>query len=485
MKLKFPSSLFSGRRKLGFFSLLSLLAVIILSGVIITGFDTLEQKYALRIDNSFNAITSKSIETDQVLSSLQDDVHVYALFTPGQEDTALLGLLERYAASSKHFTFSIENLLENPALVHQISTSLDDAGVSTDCLIIYGKVKDRTRVLNVTDYIVQAYDMPSGQFYVDGLRYEQSLTEAIVYVTSDDLASIQVLSGHGELSLKDISEMSSLLAQYNYDVREVKQLRDDSLNPADLLMILSPAKDLTNKQIEEIDDFCHAGGSLFIALDFSVYEPMPNFEALLRSFGFRQNIGLVVAMNEETESYYDSPAVLIPYLELAEPTAAMIENKQTTIILAGSTAFYEPEINQKNIQQYVILRSGNAYLRDTSDQADNIEQKPSDEIGTFPLALASERLYQDGIRSKAFIIGNVTVFTDSWLYQNTYSGEFLLNMVQYLSPKKTVNLAIVPKEAIRQPLRISSYPLNHFLLIMLPLSVFLAAFIVLLPRRKR
>ncbi|NLW12825.1 MAG: hypothetical protein GX028_12540, partial [Clostridiaceae bacterium] len=232
MKFEFTSSLISGRRKLGFFSLLSLLAAIILSGVIITGFDALEQKYALKIDNSFNAITSKSIETDQVLSSLQDDVHVYALFTPGQEDTALLGLLERYAATSKHFTFSIENLLENPALVHQISTSLDDAAVSTDCLIIYGKAKDRTRVLNVTDYIVQAYDMPSGQFYVDGLRYEQSLTEAIVYVTSDDLASVQVLSGHGELSLKDISEMSSLLAQYNYDVREVKQLRDDSLNPA-------------------------------------------------------------------------------------------------------------------------------------------------------------------------------------------------------------------------------------------------------------
>ena len=485
MKKKFPSPLFLSRRKIGVYSFVSLLAVVILAGLIVTAIDALEKKYALKVDNSFNAITSKSIETDQVLSILENDVHVYALFTPGQEDMALLGLLERYAASSKRFTFSIENLLQNPALIHQISNSLDDAAVSTDCLIVHGKHKDRTRILNVTDYIAQGYDMPSGQFYVDGLRYEQSLTEAILYVTSADLASIQVLSGHGELSREEISNMSSLLAKYNYAVTEVQLLNGDSLNPDELLMILSPGKDLTDKQLREIDDFCHAGGALFIALDFTVYEPMPNFEALLRSFGFRQKKGLVVAMKEETESYYGSPAVLMPYLELAEPTAAMIDNKQTTVILAGSTAFYEPEKDQQNTVQYVILRSGSAYLRDTSDLADNIEQKETDETGTFPLAVSSERIYQDGSRSKAFIIGNATVFTDGWLYQNTYSAELLLNMVQYLSPIKATNLSIAPKEAIRTPLRINNFLLNHLLLIMLPLSVCFAALIVLLPRRKR
>lgn len=191
-------------------------------------------------------------------------------------------------------------------------------------------------------------------------------------------------------------------------------------------------------------------------------------------------------MKEETESYYTSPAVLMPYFEMTEPTASMIEDKQTTLILAGSTAFNDPGLSQQNnLTQYVVLRSGNAYLRDTSDGSSDIEQTPIDETGTFPLALISERLHSDGIRSKTFVIGNVTVFTDNWLYQNTYSADFLLNLVQYLSPTKAVNLIISPKAAIREPLRVSNYPLNYLILIIFPLTVCFTALAVLLPRRKR
>ena len=277
----------------------------------------------------------------------------------------------------------------------------------------------------------------------------------------------------------------SLLTKYNYELREVNLLHGDSLNPQELLMVLSPSKDISSKQLDDITSFSRAGGALFITSNFGVYEDMPNFEALFRNLGFIQKPGIVVTMKEENKNYYSSPAVLMPYMELSEPTASMMEKKQTTLILAGSAAFYEPEKINPELTQYVVLRSGNAYLRDTSDQSDNIDQRPSDETGKFPLALVSERLNEDGTRSKNFIIGNTSVFTDSWLYQNTYSAEFLLNLVQYLSPIKAPSIMIAPKDAIRPPLRVTSFMLNYLLLIILPLSVSIVALMILTPRKKR
>ena len=476
----------SDRKRLGGYSILFVSLALAAAGLLVLAFDALENRYALKIDTSFNAITTKSAETDKVLNELDSDVHVYALFTPGEEDQVLIAILERYAAASRHFTFSVENLLQNPALIRNISSSLDDSTVTNDCLIIHGKQNDRTRILNMTDYITQAYDAQSGMFYVSGLNYEQRISEALLYVTAPDVPSIQLLGGHGELSREDIAAMENLLLNYNYALNPVDLLRGDELDASSPLMILSPVKDLTEDQLSKIDAFARAGGSLFITADFSMHEELPNFDSLYRSYGFIRKKGLVVAQEEEKESYYpSSPAVLMPYMEMAEPTATLITNKQTTLVLAGSAAFEEPQNINNLLVNYVLLRSGNAYLRDTSDQSNDIARRDTDETGTFPLALTAERSFDDGTRSKAFIIGNSSVFTDSWLYQNTYSSEFLLNLVSYLSPASRISLSIQPKTVIRPPLRVANPLLNGIAVAVLPVLMFSTALIVLLPRRRR
>ncbi len=478
-------SLFSERKKLGSYSLFFSALVIVMAGLVILALDALEARFALKIDNSYNTITTQSAETKRILNELDSDVHVYALFSPGEEDRALIAVLERYAAVSDYFSFSVESLVHNPALIRHISSSLDDSSVSNDCLIIHGKEKDRTRILNIIDYVTQAYDPQSGAFYISGFNYEQKLSEAIVYVTASEVPSIQLLSGHGELDLSSIGPMMDLLMSYNYSVNSVDLLRGNVLDPLSSLMILSPVKDLTEDQLKKIDTFVRSGGSLFMSVDFSLYDDLPNFESLYRSYGFIRKKGLVVAQEDEYESYYNSPAVLMPYMDMSEPTAALIAQNQTTLILAGAAAFEEPQAHNINLTNYVLLRSGNAYLRDTSDQSNDITRKETDHTGTFVLAMTAERSFDDGTRSKAFIIGNSSVFIDSWLYENTYSAEFLLSLIQYLSPSSPIRLSIPPKNAIRPPLRISYPLLNGLAISVLPLAVIVLALIVLLPRKRR
>lgn len=465
-------------------SLIRMMLAVLLALLLSLGAQSLENRYALRYDFSFNGVTTQSEESKKVLDALTSKVHVYALFTPGQEDQALIGLLERFQAYSEQFSFSLENLAQNPGLAGTISSSLADAQVSSDSLIVYCPETDRARVLNGTDYITQSYDTNSGSYYVSGMTYEKSLSEALVFVSTKQLPVLQVLSGHGELSPDETAALEDLLVKYNYGLNRLALLRGDALDPAFPLLILSPQKDLSLAETKTIDAFCREGGPLLITRDYSSGLRLPNFDALLRGYGFEAREGMVIAHENAAGSFFESRAVLMPYMESTQATLGMLAAGQTALILAGSIAFQEPPPEDDSLSTQVVLRSGNAYLRQLDDQASGIDIQPGDPSAVFPLALLADRTFENGTHSRAFIIGNSSVFTDSWLQGNTYSGEFLLNIVNYLDPGEPIRLAITPKNAIRPPMSVASPWLVSLMLLALPMMVLMIALVVL-PRRKR
>lgn len=472
------------RLRQGSASLLRVLSAILLAVLLSLSAQALENRYALRYDFSFNGVTTQGEESKKVLDALTRKVHVYALFTPGQEDLALIGLLERFRARSGYFTFSLENLAQNPGLAGKISNSLSDIQVSNDSLIVYCRETDRARVLNGTDYISQSFDTQSGSYYVSGVTYEKSLSEALIFVSTQQLPILQVLSGHGELSPDETTALEELIVKYNYAFGRVDLQRSDPLDPNSPLLILSPLKDLSEDEVQTINAYCMAGGSLLITRDYAHSLHLPNFEAIYRMYGFEILQGMVIAHEEAQGSYFESRAVLMPYMESTQPTLGMVAAGQTTLILAGSVAFQEPPEVNGSLSTQVVLRSGNAYLRRLDDQVTGIEAQPGDQSGIFPVALLADRVFKDGTHSKAFIIGNSSVFTDSWLQGNTYSGEFLLNIVNYLDPGEPIQLAIAPKDAIRQPMRITS-PLLVSLMLWLPPATVLISGLIFLLKRKR
>lgn len=465
-------------------SLLYVVLAILLAVLLSLGAQALEDRYALRFDFSFNGVTTQGEVSKKVLDALTRNVHVYALFTPGQEDLALIGLLERFQARSEYFSFSLENLAQNPSLAGKISSSLADAQVSNDSLIVYCQQTDRARVLNGSDYISQNFDTQSGSYYISGMTYEKSLSEALVFVSTQQLPILQVLSGHGELSPDETATLENLLVKYNYAFTRIDLQRNDPLDPTNPLLILSPLKDLSEAETQTINAYCKAGGSLLITCDYIHSLHLPNFEALYRGYGFEILQGMVIAHEEAQGSYFDSRAVLMPYMDSTQATLGMLAAGQTTLILAGSAAFQEPPEANGSLSTQVVLRSGNAYLRQLDDQTTDIEMQPGDQSGVFPVALLADRVFEDGTHSKAFIIGNSSVFTDSWLQGNTYSGEFLLNIVNYLDPGEPIQLAIAPKDAIRQPMRITSPRLISLMLVLLPAAVLISALIFLQKRKK-
>lgn len=449
--------------------------------------DRLEKKHGWRGDYSFNAVTTQSEATLQVLAELPHPVHIYALFTRGQEDAPLLELLDRYAAASPLVTWEKTDVGLNPGLLTRFRSADGTNNISNDSLIVFCEETGRWKVLSPGDFISLGLNIEKGVFEPAGLTYEAKITSALRYVTQETIPRILLLQGHGELNETETAVLAELWRGNHYDVQYIS-LRDGQtqLQPEDLLAILSPVRDLTEEELLTITDFAAQGGGILFTSDYTdPVEKMPNYQALLRSYGFLPREGLVMASHEEPESYYNRRSYIIPTMQSTDMTLDLLLTGNEVLLMPGARAFAIPEENDRALDTTAVLTTGyKSYLKVLTDEDYSIEQTGEDEIGPFALALQAQRVTETGNVSRAFVLGCSTLLTDAQIHAMTSAQEFILRMTEYLLNTAHADLNIMAKAALRPQLSVESVTLGSLLLVALPLSVLVAALLVLLPRRR-
>lgn len=450
--------------------------------------DSLEKRYGWRVDMSFNALTTQSEATLEVLDTLQHPVHIYALYSRGKEDLPLLELLDRYAAASDKVTWEKLDVSMNPGLISKFTDTSTDDTVRNDSLIVYCEETGRYKVLDYSDFLSLSFDVEAGGYTYSGLTYEKSLTSAISYAAQEVIPRIMILQGHGELDEGTTQVLANLLTASNYEVAYFTlNTTETALNPDDLLLILSPQIDLRDDELAQIVDFAAKGGSILFTVDYAdPTNSMANFASLLRSYGFVHQPGLVIASAEEPATYYNNNRIyLIPYMLPTEITSALVSAKTDTLLLTGCSAFSAPEeTTDRALEVSTVLSSGyKAYLHDVADG--RLDQSDGDPVGPFALALQAQRLTDAGYLSRAFVLGCSTLLTSPDVYAMTNSQEFILRVVQYLRSDEPVSVNIMAKAAVRPGLSANSVTLGSLLIVVLPLMVLAAAVVVLGNRKNK
>ncbi len=442
----------------------------------------LEKKNGWRGDFSFNTVTTQSETTKQILADLTRPVKIYALFERGQEDAPLLELLDRYAAESDLVTWEQTPPSLNPTLLTRFSTSTDN--VSVQDLIVYCEETDRYRVLSMQDFITLSVDTDSGSYSVSGLAYEQKITSAIAYVTRDRVPTMHVSTGHGELEEDTLSAFVTLLTENHYDVA-FETLSQMDLQQGDTLCILSPILDFTEEDMTIIKAFIQSGGSVLFTCDFSdPVDDMPNYQALLRSYGFLPKEGVIAAAEEESDTYYNNRLFLRPEIQATDVTLDMMLDGRTSLLMIYSRGFEaNPEADNSLLVDAVLTTSENSYLISTSSTLSSLEKQPGAETGPFALALEARRFSDTGDVSRAFVLGSSALLTEEQLYTMTDSEEFLMRMVEFLADVEAVDSSIMVKTALRPSLSMDAGAVGSLVLVLLPMLVLLAAVLILLPRR--
>ena len=473
-----------GRRKV--LAGMLILLILVLAGLNI-GLTAMEKKYGWRQDFSFNSITTQSETTKKILDSLSDPVHIYALFRKGQEDAPLMEMLDRYAAVTDLVTWEQADPNLNPGLLTRFSTGTKN--VTADSLIVWCEKTNRWRVLSPEAFVTVSLDEDTGSYSYAGYTYERALTGAIAYVVRPEIPRIVILQGHGELDGETVRAFDGIMTDNQYEVI-YRSLADAAYipDPKDLLVFFSPMRDLTEEELQKVSAFAEKGGSLLFTCDYA--DPigkMPNYAALLRSYGFIPREGIVVADKDDPNSYYSNIRIdLIPRMRSTDVTLDLIASGADTVLMPGCRAFESPGETDRNLMLFTVLESGEtAYLKKISGEISSMEKDAEDETGPFALALQAQRATGEGYISRAFVCGSSGMLTEEQIYAVTDVQQLMIRMAEYLTNQPGSNLDIMARSAVRPGLSARGNGAGSVLITVLPMAVLLAAMIVLGRRRNR
>lgn len=485
---------FLGRKKfrIGGYALLITLLFIGIVVLVNIGVKAVEDNWALRLDLSFNSLTHFSDQTKTALKELDKDVKFYVLASPGAEDSRVMEVLDRYAAASAHVSVQVVDPDKNPGLANKFRDAQSTTSFGSNTVIVTNQDETRYKVYSYYDLVTLAMNQDTQQYYIQRYNFEKMFTQAMLHVTAENTPVVYLLQGHGEYPIAYLGALQTLLADNNYEVRELGVTDELGAGRNDLLLVLSPEKDLTDAERDTIIAYLEDGGNMLYAGDAGVGNDLPNFNSLLGYYGVGFLDGMVIAnLIDNTQYYPQQPAYLIPALGEHEITTPLVEAKMQSIIVPQARAISLPAMDRGDFKVTPLLSSrAGSYLIDPGDTArTSLAKKEGDIDGPFPIGVAVQHMdfTTAGKESRVVLLGSTVAITESQLLNSFYNGEFLLSAVKWATKDEAVNLSIVSKTATRAQLAISTasefYTLAALSVGLLPLLVLIAGVAVWMRRR--
>ncbi|MCC8183048.1 MAG: GldG family protein [Clostridiales bacterium] len=434
-----------------------------------------------QLDTTASGVFSISSQTEQIVSGLEDDVTVYWLVRSGDEDTYLENLLERYESLSDHLTV----VKKDPDVYPTFATQYGISSVSDNDLVV--ECGDRYTTVSASDL----YEYDYSSYYTTGsidvsFAGEGSLTSAVSYVTSDDLPKLYTLTGHGESSLS--SDFESALEKENVEIEELSLLTVDAVpEDADCILIYGPSSDISETELELLQEYLSAGGNLILLTDTPEDDgALDNLESLMADYGVTTVDGIVVEGNQSYYAY-GYPYYLLPELESHTITSPLISDNYYVLIPIAQGLEIADDLDDSLSVSALLTTSDDAYSKLDGWAMTTYSQESGDIDGPFTLAVAITKTNDDESESKIVWVGSTSLLDDD--INTAVSGgnqDFFLNAVNWICGQEE-SISIRSKSLSSEYLTIDSASASVMTLtvvIVLPVA-FLVIGVFIWARRRR
>jgi hypothetical protein len=489
-----------GKRNLryGFVSVcitLVVIAVIVLFNVVLTA---LFKRFPLDIDLTEDQVFEISGQTKDFLAELDQDVDIYVLntessFTSGNQYFIQANeVIRRYAQYSPLVRIEYVDLIRNPDFPSRFPGL--DAGIS-DIVIVSG---NRTRKVSPRDLfnIQTVQTSPYGGYgeVIASSKAEQTMTSALLGVTSRKSSLAVVIGGHGELNVEAFTE---LLQMNVWEVVSINTITEAIPPEASLLILAAPERDLSVEELEGIDSFLEGGKDRIFFYLTSLGQPsladqsaLPNLDAFLAEWGLAADSGIVFETNS-SRIIGDSP--YLSFAEYAEDdyskTAAQQELYPVLPQSRPLRLIYEA---QRYRRTKVLIRSSPSAGIRPPDAPLDWAPNPQDLRADIPLlALSSStRNNVDGdiVSSHVLVCGSTAAWNPSILGSvNIANSGYFLDLLGRLAGQEA-RLYIQDKTLGFSNLNITLdlvIILTLIFVILVPLAVLISGIVVWLRRRHR
>ena len=337
------------------------------------------------IDLTADSIYALSDQTKRIAASLDKDVTMYIICNAGNEDDIIQRLLHRYADLSSHIKVASVDPTSDPTFLTRYELEISQL-YENSVLVTSGS---KQRLVGYDEIFVTSYSMDYYSYsYTSTTTFEgeNALTNAIHYVSSDNLPKVYTLTGHGEEALSD--SITSMLAQDNFENESLSLLTAEELpEDAAAVIIHQPVTDLNEDEAALLVSYLENGGSVVLVTGYMATDAMPNLLAVTRAMGMELSEGIVIE-GDRSMRLTRYPYYILPDTASHEVTEAIISAgyyilsplAQPIVATADSAA----EIT------WLLTTSNSAYAKAAALQMTTTAKEAGDTDGPFNVGAISE-----------------------------------------------------------------------------------------------
>ena len=440
------------RMKIGALALIS--TIVVIAAVIAVNYfvDYIADRYVLEIDMTAKGEYEISDETVQLLSTLSEPITITVLcdetdYNNNSDLRRLPKVLQRYEQLSHgNVTVKYINAVNNPAIFSQY----DQLGDLSSGDII---VESSKRYKSMSPYDLLEYQSSNSSSsssssssdtkYLTGLRAEQRLTSAILYVTANKVPKAAYITGHQETT--DHETLDTLLTSANYDTQELSLMQEGKVpDDVDMLLILQPQGDFTTEEIDALDEFMNNGGKMIVSYASNT-PTLTNLEEYFTEWGVAYDDKMVY---DNERCFAGTNFYLMPNVSTVEGLTDNLDTKSYVIIPGARPITTLWEQDNWRGTQVLMSTSNNSYAKDLSSETTSYEQSDTDETGPFNVGVLS---YQNSMHNLNSTYSYALFLNAGFLSDSTLDNTAFLNKDYVLA---ALNFMTDDSEAVSLPPRI-------------------------------
>ncbi len=434
---RFISSFKNKRFKYGSFSAIT--AAIVIAVLIVI--NLIFSQLGLKLDLTKNKMYTISDTSKEILSKLEQDINIYALYKTGEENQTFCEILEQYPAASSKIKLNYKDPYLYPNFTSKYDTNGDGIGLGS----IIVESGDKFKVISADELVSYDYNYDSYESMstpsIRSIDIEPKVTNAIRFVSMDSLPGIYYVNGHGEADIPN--NIKNQLESANYEIKTLDLFNQEKIpDDCSVLFMTAPSVDYSQRESDIVKDYLANDGRA-VVISYAAANPIPNFQSIMSAYGIVSSDNIILE-GDASHMFQGMPIYVLAGIERTDASAEALD-RNARVLTYPAWPLKQAETKNSITIEPILTTSDKSYSKRMDATSPNFEN--GDELGPFNIGVAvTDSYYTDeNHTSKLIILSSVSFLDDNVdsLVSGGNSG-FIVSCVNWLNDAQD-NVYIAPK----------------------------------------
>lgn len=284
----------------------------------------------------------------------------------------------------------------------------------------------------------------------DGGFTEQSITSAILKVTSGTVKTVCFVSGHGEKSIDDsgphgYSEADAGLKRENFETKSVNLVQSNAV-PSDcsVLVVDGPTESYFPQEAAMISKYLDDGGKALLELDpvTAEHQQPAKLDSVLASWNIKLGDNIAIDASGMGRLFGTGPGTPLVVDYGDSPITKELQRTMTFFPLAQTVTKADPSKFDSQITD-LLKTSGSSFTTPKLASEVRYDAK-TDMKGPLTLGVAAEKKFGDKT-ARLVVIGDSDFASNAYIGEQS-NGNLFLNTIDWLASDQNL-ISIRPKTA--------------------------------------